>query len=93
MAVGPEGTRLPKPADSEGLGLSSELTGFLEGMEGVIDRALRTQPPGETFVYGVHQDVEAAVLEVLVRRYREAGWSEARIKPVLTGAFTLILVP
>lgn len=89
MAIGPGGTAptpLP-PSDDE------EAAGFLRGLEGIIDRALRNHPPGDTFVYGIHQDIAAEQLEPLLERYRAAGWGEAKLRPGLTGAVLLVLVP
>lgn len=93
MAVGPDGRRLEEPLESGAGGTAAELLDFVRGLEGIIDRALQAHPRGDTFVYGIYQEMDPAVAELLTRRYLGAGWSEARLKPTLTGAATLILVP
>lgn len=84
MARAPDGT-LSSPADDPG--------GFVRGLEGTIDRALERHPRGETFLYGIHQELDAATGALLVERYRAAGWSEVHLREGLTGAFNLILIP
>lgn len=93
MALGPDGTRLEAPGPEEIGSLTDEQLGFARGLEGIIDRALQRHRPGESFVYGIHQELDPPVADLLVRRYTAAGWSEARLKPGLTGAPTLVLVP
>lgn len=90
MAVGPDGKAAAAAPCGE---LAAEEMAFVQGLEGVIDRALRGVPRGERFVYGIHQELAPAIGECLVRRYLEAGWREARILPGATGAATLVLAP
>ena len=90
MAIGPGGAA-GSPAPCAELG--ADESAFVQGLEGVIDRALRGVRPGERFVYGIHQELEPRIAECLLRRYREAGWAEAEILPGATGAATLILAP
>ena len=90
MARRPDGTVALREGCEE---LTAEERGFAEGLEGVIDRALQRLPPGERFVYGIHQGLPPAVAECIVRRYLAAGWSVARITPGATGASTLLLAP
>jgi hypothetical protein len=66
---------------------------FLLGVEAAIDRALDGHRPGESFVYGIHQEMPAGVAEALEARYRAAGWAEARVKRGETGAHLVVLVP
>lgn len=90
MARGPDGvTGRPVVCDE----LSAEERAFAAGLEGVIDRALLRLPPGDRFVYGIHQGVPPAVARCIVRRYLAAGWASARITPGATGASTLVLAP
>lgn len=93
MAVGPDGARLAAPTAEELAALGEEQVGFLRGLEGILDRALSGHRPGESFVYGIYQELEPAVVDFLVRRYTAAGWGEVKLKEGLTGAFTLILIP
>lgn len=66
---------------------------FLRGLEAAIDRALEGHRPGESFVYGIHQELSDDVAGALEARYRAAGWREVRIRPGETGAHILVLVP
>ncbi len=75
------------------LELSAEEAAFAQGLEGIIDRALRGVRPGERFVYGIHQALPERISECVVRRYLAAGWAEAIILPGATGAATLVLAP
>lgn len=93
MAIGPDGTRLDAPCPEDLSGLGEEQLGFLRGLEGIIDRALERHRPGESFVYGIYQELDPPVADFLVRRYRAAGWGEVKLKPGLTGAPSLVLVP
>lgn len=63
------------------------------GLAGVIDRALEGNPPGETFVYGIHQKVAPGVLECLRRHYVAAGWSRVSLTEGATGSHLLVLTP
>jgi hypothetical protein len=90
MAVGPGGTGAASAPCEE---LSAEEAAFVQGLEGVIDRALRGVRPGERFVYGIHQELAAPIARCVERRYLEAGWAEARVLPGATGAATLVLAP
>ena len=90
MARGPDGAVAnPLPCEA----LTPDERAFAAGLEGVIDRALLRLPPGDRFVYGIHQGLPPAVGDCLVRRYLAAGWSSARITPGATGASTLVLSP
>ena len=90
MAIGPGGAPAsPAPCDE----LSAEERAFVQGLEGVIDRALRGVRAGERFVYGIHQELDPRLADCLLRRYREAGWAEAEVFPGATGAATLVLAP
>lgn len=64
-----------------------------DGLGGVIDRVLERHPPGETFVYGIHQHVGAGVLARLRQRYLDAGWREVEAREGATGGHLLILRP
>jgi hypothetical protein len=90
MAIGPGGSG---GAIGQCAELSAEDAAFVQGLEGVIDRALRGVRPGERFVYGIHQELAPAIAECVVRRYLAAGWAEATILPGATGAATLVLAP
>ena len=83
MAIGPAGSDGVPARCGE---LDAEEAAFVQGLEGVIDRALRGVRPGERFVYGIHQALEPRVADCLLRRYREAGWAEAEIIPGATGS-------
>lgn len=58
-----------------------------------MDRALEGHREGESFVYGIHQELPAPVAEALRTRYRAAGWREVRVNQGETGAHTLVLIP
>jgi hypothetical protein len=89
MARGPDGNVLdPGPIPSAGEELALAI-----GLEKIIDRAMARLGSGERFVYGIHQELPPAVAEHIVRRYREAGWSDVRLKPGETGAWLLVLQP
>ncbi len=88
MARAPDGTVLPFAPCEE---LGQEENGFVSGLEGVIDRALQNHPPGERFVFGIHQALSPSIERCLLARYRTAGWGEARVIPGATGAATLVL--
>ena len=90
MALGPGGLAGSTAPCEE---LDGEERAFLQGLEGVIDRALRGVRPGERFVYGIHQELAPRIAACLLRRYREAGWAEAEMLPGETGAATLVLSP
>jgi hypothetical protein len=90
MARGPEGDL---PEGTACAGLSADEQAFLTGFEGVLDRALVRLRPGERFVFGVHQELPAAVAECLVQRYRAAGWTGVELIPGETGGCTLLLEP
>ena len=62
-----------------------------DGLAAVIDRALARHPAGETFVYGIHQELSPAALEHLRARYLEAGWREVALREGATGAHLLVL--
>jgi hypothetical protein len=90
MARGPDGSAAASaPCEA----LTPEEAGFLQGLEGVIDRALQGARPGERFVYGIHDQLAPRIAECVVRRYLSAGWSEARILPGATGSAMLLLAP
>ena len=93
MARAPDGSSLEDPRPDDLAGLNEEQVGFLRGLEGIVDRALERHRRGESFVYGIHQELDPPVMEFLVRRYRAAGWAEVVLKPGMTGAFSLVLVP
>lgn len=63
------------------------------GLAGVIDRALTRHPRGDTFVYGIHQEISPAVVERLRQRYVSSGWSRVTLRAGATGAYMLILTP
>lgn len=89
MAVGPDGaTTIPAPEETGG-----EAAAFVRGLEGTIDRALLRHPRGETFLYGIHQELDPRMAALLVERYRAAGWSAVELREGLTGAYNLILIP
>lgn len=92
MARGPSGSR---STDVSGVvtTLSASDFAFLSGIEAAIDRALENHRAGETFVYGVHQEMPAGVPEALAARYRAAGWSNATVKKGETGAHNIVLNP
>jgi hypothetical protein len=90
MAVGPGGRRATPAPCAE---LSADQAAFVQGLEGVIDRALQGLRPGERFVYGIHQELAGPIARCVERRYLEAGWAEARVLPGATGAATLVLAP
>ena len=73
--------------------MDGENAALADGLAGVIDRALARHPPGETFVYGIHQHVGPAVFERLRQRYLAAGWAGVTIREGATGAHLLILTP
>lgn len=93
MARGPDGARLGAPGAEEVAPLTDEQVGFVRGIEGVVDRALERHPAGDPFLFGIYQELDPPVREFLVRRYAAAGWGEVGLKPGLTGAFSLVLVP
>lgn len=64
-----------------------------DGLAGVIDRSLERHPPGEIFVYGIHQHVGPGVLERLRERYQAAGWGKVTLREGATGTHLLILTP
>ncbi|HEX6926565.1 MAG TPA: hypothetical protein VF167_14180 [Longimicrobiaceae bacterium] len=64
-----------------------------DGLAGVIDRALERHPPGETFVYGIHQHLSPGALERLRQHYLEVGWREVVLREGATGTHLLILTP
>ena len=72
---------------------SAEEESLARGLSGVIDRALERNPPGETFVYGIHQKVAPGVLECLRRHYIGAGWSRVALSEGATGSHLLVLTP
>ena len=90
MAIGPDGRTAAATPCAE---LSAEESAFLQGLEGVIDRAMRGLRPGERFVYGIHEALAPRLVDCVLRRYREAGWAEAEMLPGATGAATLVLSP
>jgi hypothetical protein len=90
MARSPDGTTAA-PAACEGL--TADESGFIQGLEGVIDRALQGVRPGERFVYGIHDQLAPRIAECLVRRYLAAGWAEAMLLPGATGSAMLVLAP
>lgn len=92
MPRSPNGSR-PTNASAVKTTLAAGDFAFLLGLEAAIDGALDGHRPGESFVYGIHQEMPAGVAEALEARYRAAGWSEARVKPGETGAHVVVLVP
>lgn len=72
---------------------TAEEAALANGLAGVIDRALARHPPDETFVYGIHQQVAAGVLERLRQHYAAAGWSRVTLREGATGAYLLVLTP
>ena len=90
MAMGPGGSALETAPCAE---LTAEEAAFVQGLEGIIDRALHGVRPGERFVYGIHQALPDRISDCVLRRYRAAGWTEATILPGVTGAATLVLAP
>lgn len=92
MARGPSGTR---STDAAGVvtTLSATDFAFLSGIEAAIDRALENHRAGDTFVYGIHQEMPAGVPEALAARYRAAGWGDATVKQSETGAYMVVLNP
>lgn len=79
--------------DGAAVALTVDDFAFLRGLEAAIDRALVNHREGESFVYGIHQELSRPVAEALEVRYRAAGWREVRVKRGETGAQTLVLVP
>ena len=73
--------------------LAEDHSGFVDGLEGVVDRALQNHRPGERFLFGIHQALPADVERCLIDRYRAAGWGDVRVVPGATGAATLVLAP
>lgn len=66
---------------------------FLQGIEAGIDRALERHRPGESFVYGIHQELSEPIASALCARYRAVGWSDVRVRQGETGAHTIVLIP
>lgn len=64
-----------------------------DGLAAVIDRALARHPAGETFVYGIHQQIGPAAMERLRARFTAAGWSRVSLREGATGAYLLVLSP
>lgn len=93
MARGPDGGVLPPDEPGSAGGLSSEDLSFARGLEAIIDRALQRSPPGDAFVYGIHQGISGEAAEYLRARYSAAGWGEVSLKPGATGALLLSLYP
>ena len=91
--MGPDGAHADAPATADLAGLDAEQIAFLRGLEGIIDRALGGHRPGESFVYGIYQELDPPVVEFLVRRYRTAGWAEVKVNAGMTGAHMLVLIP
>jgi hypothetical protein len=54
---------------------------------------LERHPHGDTFLYGIHQELSPEMTEAIVRRYRDAGWSHAVLRAGTAGAQLLILRP
>ena len=62
-----------------------------DGLAAVIDRALLRHPAGETFVYGIHQELSPTALDHLRQRYTAAGWREVNLRTGATGSHLLVL--
>lgn len=92
MARGPGGAG-EAPELDEGSGLNRAELEFTRGIEKIIDRALAGIPPGQPFIYGIHQGLSPRMMDALRARYRQAGWSEVILKEGLTGAYLLTLQP
>jgi hypothetical protein len=92
---------MPRPPSGSGpTGVTGAVTtltaddfAFLRGIEAAIDRALEGHRAGETFVYGIHQEMPVDVPRALADRYRSAGWSEVTVKPGETGGHTVVMIP
>jgi hypothetical protein len=92
MARRPDGTLEDVDAGEPSAADAEELV-FARALERIIDGALARHPPGGRFVYGIHQAITPATIDLLTRRYRDAGWSRAEIREGATGAFLLVLHP
>ena len=64
---------------------------FADGLAAVIDRALARHPAGETFVYGIHQELSPEALDRLRERYQADGWREVSLRAGATGSYLLVL--
>jgi hypothetical protein len=69
----------------------SEDLSLADGLAAVIDRALARHPAGETFVYGIHQELSPSALERLRERYLAAGWGDVSLREGATGSYLLVL--
>lgn len=72
---------------------ANEAAALANGLAAVIDRALVRHPAGETFVYGIHQEIAPAVVEHLRSRYLATGWRRVTLRQGATGAYMLVLTP
>lgn len=72
---------------------AGEDVALADGLAGVIDRVLERHPAGETFVYGIHQQVGSGTLARLRERYLAAGWGRVEVREGATGGHLLILSP
>jgi hypothetical protein len=93
MAHGPDDSSLATELGPDTEKLNRMELELASGLEKVIDGVLRGHRRGTPFVYGIHQSLSPAMMRALERRYREAGWKEAVIRPGETGASIMILTP
>lgn len=93
MAITPTGETSAAPPAGTEIPLSRADAAFMEGLEKIIDRALKRHTAGERFVYGVHQGLSPAMASELRRRYVSAGWRDVVVKESGTGAHLLVLTP
>lgn len=93
MVTGPSGEVGPAVEAGGTAPLDGDDGVFVNALESIIDRALKRHPRGERFVYGIHQEIDPAVAEVIERRYREVGWSKVTVRPGATGAYLVVLTP
>ena len=93
MARGPDAVSRTADLDPEAGGLNRMEHELAYGLEKIIDRAMDSHRWGDAFVYGIHQALSPRMMEVIRRRYREAGWSEVSLREGATGAYMLVLHP
>lgn len=93
MARGPGGTIHGQELDTAPTSLGEDELRLASGLEKIIDRAMDSHRWGDPFVYGIHQELTPGIAELIARRYRAAGWSEAAVREGETGAYVLVLHP
>lgn len=70
---------------------TSEDAALADGLAAVIDQMLERHPPGETFLYGIHQSISPGMLTHLRRHFQKAGWEYVNVRKGATGAHLLVL--